>query len=349
MKFIKIAIIALSVILLPQTAHASELTTTIVSPDDFYNANFIISIKHPDQIQCDWGSVLNEFRPDGFNDKTICKFDIKYTISFVENLQTGYEIIGVPRMPSPGFNSPDGVLTVVDMDGKNVAAIQALEPETYYLSGDLGKEYTKTISYYFSKPLKLRFNFTLGAYDKVRKNPIVVNSQSISVTGKTTEEAIAAYKSAQIIEIARINAIQKAKLLKITCVKGKVKKIIQGDPPKCPSGFTNPAGSLATYKAFATCKLYKKDNQLVNAQLSDNSHTLKFNTIGIYESSAGYNFATMADFRCANSVMKVPDFVLSQISSTRAIDGLQKANWGKVSAFWTYHPDSGLNITFNTK
>jgi hypothetical protein len=47
-------------------------------------------------------------------------------------------------------------------------------------------------------------------------------------------------------------------------------------------------------------------------------------------------------------VMKAPSFVTAQIDSTRALDGLQKATWGRLSAFWTYHPDNGLNISINS-
>jgi hypothetical protein len=58
--------------------------------------------------------------------------------------------------------------------------------------------------------------------------------------------------------------------------------------------------------------------------------------------------ASYADVSCTLSVMKAPSFVTAQIDTTRALDGLQKASWGKVSAFWTYHPDNGLNISFNS-
>jgi hypothetical protein len=46
--------------------------------------------------------------------------------------------------------------------------------------------------------------------------------------------------------------------------------------------------------------------------------------------------------------MNAPSFVTAQIDTTRALDGLQKATWGKLRAFWTYHPDNGLNISFNS-
>ena len=107
--------------------------------------------------------------------------------------------------------------------------------------------------------------------------------------------------------------------------------------------------SFLTFQAFQKCKLFKKDNILVKASLLDGGKTLDFSSIGKYKYSSQYNFATYQDLVCALGVMKTPSFVTSQIESTRALDGVQKANWGKMQAFWTYHPDNGVNITFNQR
>jgi len=37
--------------------------------------------------------------------------------------------------------------------------------------------------------------------------------------------------------------------------------------------------------------------------------------------------------------------VISRMSATRALDGMQDGQWEGISASWTYHPDDGLNIT----
>lgn len=39
------------------------------------------------------------------------------------------------------------------------------------------------------------------------------------------------------------------------------------------------------------------------------------------------------------------DAVISRMSATRALDGMQDGQWEGISASWTYHPDDGLNIT----
>lgn len=41
--------------------------------------------------------------------------------------------------------------------------------------------------------------------------------------------------------------------------------------------------------------------------------------------------------------------MLSEIGQTRALDGRQKASWGKVEASWSYHPDRGLDMTLTEK
>lgn len=48
---------------------------------------------------------------------------------------------------------------------------------------------------------------------------------------------------------------------------------------------------------------------------------------------------------CVLGLSGVPDRVISQISSTRALDGMQTAEWDGFAAQWTFHPDAGMNLT----
>jgi len=146
---------------------------------------------------------------------------------------------------------------------------------------------------------------------------------------------------------AAVQAAQDAKKLTITCKKGSTTKNVTGESPVCPKGFANSLDKYLTFQAFSKCQLYKKNFSIGGVELLDNGRTLKFNYAGKYSSyfaAAG----SYADVKCALTVMKAPSFVTSQIDTTRALDGLQKATWGKVSSFWTYHPDNGLNISFNS-
>lgn len=48
---------------------------------------------------------------------------------------------------------------------------------------------------------------------------------------------------------------------------------------------------------------------------------------------------------CALFALQAPDYIFDLIGTTRAIDGRQSETWGDFRAAWTYHPDSGLNLT----
>ena len=146
---------------------------------------------------------------------------------------------------------------------------------------------------------------------------------------------------------ARIEAAQAAKKLTISCKKGSKTTSVTGESPVCPKGYTNPLSKYPTFQAFSKCQLYKKNSSIGGISLLDGGRTLKFSATGKYYpyfAAAG----SYADVACALSVMKAPSFVTSQIDTTRALDGLQKAAWDKVSSFWTYHPNDGLNISFNS-
>jgi len=140
---------------------------------------------------------------------------------------------------------------------------------------------------------------------------------------------------------------QEAKKLTITCKKGIESRQVIGESPVCPTGFTNPLDIHLTFKAYSKCKLYKKDSSIAGVALLDNGATLTFSDAGKY-SSISAPTASYSDVACSLLVMNAPSFVTAQIDTTRALDGLQKATWGKLRAFWTYHPDNGLNISFNS-
>ena len=50
------------------------------------------------------------------------------------------------------------------------------------------------------------------------------------------------------------------------------------------------------------------------------------------------------EIACVLDAVKVPDSIASQMDGTRALDGMQKATWDKISATWTYRPDNGYRI-----
>lgn len=187
----------------------------------------------------------------------------------------------------------------------------------------------------------------LGArYEAISKTLIAlkVNSPAEQAAVQAAEQAAIDKKRNE--RLLAEQQVQNAKKLTITCQKGSQRRTVTGETPTCPSGFKNPMSPFLTYQAFSKCQLYKKDISNGGATLTDGGRTL---TLKIRESFLLSSSLTYSDFECAKKVLRVSSFVGSQISSTRAIDGVQKAQWGKISAFWNFHPDSGLNISFNSK
>lgn len=226
-------------------------------------------------------------------------------------------------------------------------------------SKPIGTLWTDSQISFFSKQsqdVSVKFDHDYFVGSQTTKNEILIKTLVKTQAEIDTENAalraaaeVAAAKERAAAEVAATNeqAAQRAKKLTITCTKGKQTKKVTGELPSCPSGFKNLMANYATFQAFANCQLYKKDSLVGGAQLKDGGRTLILDTVK--ERSYRINALNNADYLCAAKVMKMPAFVESKVESTRAIDGLQTAQWGRVSAFWNYHPDNGLNITFNSK
>ena len=352
-----------SLIMVPSSMAANEITTVVKSSDGFYNVNWIFTFKHPNEVQCDWGSS-NAERP------VECKFTLKYSINWERNDSTGLtnttnSQYWTPMLPLSNYLSPSrNRLILLDSKGTEVTS----EYSYVSLYGDRSVEKNAEMDFFFTGPDILQFGFKqyiLEGYDK----PLSITGSGIQVKGLKQSQAQAAYAAAAAKAAAdqkvaqdkadaeaKVAADQKAaqdkaaaarKLLTVKCQKGKQTKLVTGENPKCPKGFTNVIGTLLTFKAFQACKLFKKDNPLVNAALQDDGRTLTFSSVGKYKYSEAFDFATYIDLACSLTVMKAPSFVIAQINTTRALDGMQKASWDKLNAFWTYHPDSGINISIN--
>ena len=185
-----------------------------------------------------------------------------------------------------------------------------------------------------------------AAADKAAADAKAAADRAAAEIKAAADRAAAEIKAAA--DRAATQAAQDAKKLTITCKKGSASKKVTGESPVCPKGFTNSLDKYLTFQAYSKCKLYKKNSSIAGVALLDNGQTLKFSYTGKYSSFIA-SAVSYADVSCTLSVMKAPSFVTAQIDTTRALDGLQRATWGKNSAFWTYHPDNGLNISFNSK
>lgn len=92
-----------------------------------------------------------------------------------------------------------------------------------------------------------------------------------------------------------------------------------------------------TEKAYYACHLATASSGVI---LSDKGKTLVL-------SNGGDSTLTTARYICVASIMGLPSSISSQISMTRALDGIQRTKWKQISLVWNYHPDNGLGITFS--
>ena len=58
---------------------------------------------------------------------------------------------------------------------------------------------------------------------------------------------------------------------------------------------------------------------------------------------------SMEELACVLIALDTPEYVIDHIESTRALDGQQTGDWGDFSARWTYHPDSGIQMSLIDK
>ena len=99
--------------------------------------------------------------------------------------------------------------------------------------------------------------------------------------------------------------------------------------------------------AVATCAqtLNQSNSQryLLEAALFDEGNTVTLGTEG-NDDSNGVDYLTV---QCVTAELEMPAFVAEQIAGTRALDGMQRAEWDDFEAVWTYHPDNGLRLTIH--
>ena len=354
---------------------AATLSSQIIVKDTFYAARWIYKIDHQDTVDCTWGNADPRKEINGVQ----CKMTVSVNWSWVSDASAGMRT-NYPITPSGGpFTTP--TFRVVDSFGNN----KTLEDYSFW-SESTGKrlyfsaspsQQNLTFVFAFNGPSKIFISYSKSALiDKDLEEVLIGSTSAITVNGPTRESVIAgieardkaaadraaadraaadkaaadkaaADKAAADKAAADAKAAQAAKKLTITCKKGKTLKLVRGETPTCPKGYVNPLSTYLTFQAFSKCALYKKDNPVAGVELQDGGKTLNFSSAGKYTYSL--DTSSIADLACALSVMKAPSFVTAQLSSTRALDGLQKASWGKINAFWTYHPDNGVNMSFNTK
>lgn len=112
-----------------------------------------------------------------------------------------------------------------------------------------------------------------------------------------------------------------------------------------PSDASTPAASSTTSSAPPEPKIRQASRSChldgsAYATLGDGGYTITLKG----QPDAGTTGLPIKDIACVLRAVSVPDSVVSQMDSTRALDGMQKAAWDKISASWTYHPTNGLKV-----
>lgn len=310
---------------------AADAVNTIVTQ---YNetGNFLrsdpvdIEIKHPTSVDCEPYKAPTSQLEEDYGGRN-CTFKIEYQLTSSGPKIDFFGSGQVTNESGESIGEFASIISVRDKYGLNQwakASVTARMQTSGKLFLGVAPFHTRTYAVKLQTPVYAT----------------VITSEEAS-RRKAAQEA--AERKAEADAIAEEKKLLAAKKLSIVCSKGSVKKVVKGDPPKCPSGFSFGGNSYLTYKAFATCKLYKKDSFWAGARLSDATRTLELLRYG-----KGFMLGHLNDndFNCAMKILNVSSAVKSKIFSTRAIDGQQTAKVGSMTANWTYHPDNGLNISF---
>ncbi|QHO71151.1 hypothetical protein BHD05_11200 [Marisediminicola antarctica] len=81
-----------------------------------------------------------------------------------------------------------------------------------------------------------------------------------------------------------------------------------------------------------------------DARLGDEGTTLTLDMEGEGEGEDDTGTLSFAEILCVLEDLEVPDRVTALMGETRSLDRRQTGDWDDVSAFWSYHPDNGLDV-----
>jgi hypothetical protein len=133
--------------------------------------------------------------------------------------------------------------------------------------------------------------------------------------------------------IAGVMAVLVPLVSLITWIVGRIT-----EPEETPKRPPSPSSPTPTALKVARSKCAPSSNSV---RLGDGGYTLIIERAAA-KKNPGIDTKVLA---CIFDELDVPDSVVSQVESTTPLSGLQKADFSGFSAFWTYHPDRGLNMT----
>lgn len=101
-----------------------------------------------------------------------------------------------------------------------------------------------------------------------------------------------------------------------------------------PTAVASTSSETKLHAAASSCN--------VPGMLSDADRTLILDGQGKGAGSGDVDYGTQ---ECVFNRLAMTAAVLEHLKSTRALDGQQTDKWDTLEARWTYHPDSGLDVT----
>jgi hypothetical protein len=105
-----------------------------------------------------------------------------------------------------------------------------------------------------------------------------------------------------------------------------------------PEETTDPEAEAAALmeEAVATCA---PDSDYV--WLADEGTSIIAEGVGVGENPEG----SIEEVSCVLTRLGAPESIYTHINTTSALDGWQEAEFGNYTAGWSFHPDSGIDMT----
>lgn len=94
-------------------------------------------------------------------------------------------------------------------------------------------------------------------------------------------------------------------------------------------------------------ELYEEYCEPEFATLAADGSSLLIDTNPYDRSSSKYEDEAIEAIYNVNEALGLPDSVISKMSETRAIDGMQTYEGDGIELSWTYHPDNGLEVLYS--
>ncbi len=83
------------------------------------------------------------------------------------------------------------------------------------------------------------------------------------------------------------------------------------------------------------------DGCLASELMSNDAVSIAFDTKGEEDTDGDGLWSAF----CVLKALAAPDYIFDSVMQTRALDGRTEESWGAFRASWSYHPDSGMDMT----